>query len=78
MPELGVAPDAQTFNAAIRAVGRACRPALAPRLLQLYRGVAAAGLRPDKYTFSALFNAAHHCGLADGAFLLQACASRAT
>lgn len=72
MPGLGVAPDAQSFNAAIRAVGRARDPALAPRLRQLYAGVAAAGLRADKYTFSALFGAAHHCCLEDGAFLLQA------
>lgn len=72
MPGLGVAPDAQSYSAAIRAVGRAGRPELAPRLLRLYAGVAAAGLRPDKYTFSALFGAAHRCRLEDGAFLLQA------
>ena len=71
MPELGVAPDVMSYNAAIRALGRARSPALAGRVAGLYRSMAPAGVAPDKYTFSALFNAAHHCGLADGTFLLQ-------
>ena len=76
MPQLGIALDVMTFNAAIRAVGRSRRADLAERLVGLYHGMAGAGVQPDKYTFSALFNAAHHCGLTDGTFLLQACGMR--
>ncbi len=71
MPELGVAPDVMSYNAAIRALGRARSAELAGRIVGLYHGMAKTGVAPDKYTYSALFNAAHHCSLTDGTFLLQ-------
>ena len=77
MPQLGIVPDVMTFNAAIRSVGRSRQAELAERLVEFYHGMAKLGVQPDKYTFSALFNAAHHCGLTDGTFLLQVCACTA-
>lgn len=64
-------PDTITFNALIRAVGRSRRPDLAGRAAHYFTTLSELGLHPDKYTFSAFFNAAHHCKLSDGSFLLH-------
>jgi len=71
MPSQGVIPDTITFNALIRAVGRSRRPDLAGQAAHYFTTLSELGLHPDKYTFSAFFNAAHHCKLSDGGFLLH-------
>lgn len=72
MHSLSMAPETQTFNALIRAVGRSRRSDLADKAAGYFRVLCELGSQPDKYTFSALFNTAYHCSLLDGSFLLQA------
>jgi hypothetical protein len=44
---------------------------LSPKANQLLSRLQESAWLPDKYTFSALFNAAYHCKMEDGTLLLE-------
>ncbi len=65
MQEQGRAPSLQALNNLINAHGRACRLG---DVVSLVQDLAAAGMRPDAFTFAAILNACQRANEAELAF----------